>query len=188
MTLCLIGSCGNVPPKVSVTVYHAKQCDPKKCSTLKLRRHNLVRVVHRVRQLPHGAVILDPFTTKAFSPEDKTRLQKRGLVALDCSWVHAKEVFDVSSHWTPRCLPYLVAANPVNYGKPTKLSTVEALAAALYIAGFSEQAQELLAKFKWGPQFIILNKELLEGYAQAKDSTDVVNVQNDYINQNTSQK
>ena len=111
-------------------------------------------------------------------------MEKRGLAALDCSWVHAKEVFDIQSHWIPRCLPYLVAANPVNYGKPTKLSTVEALAAALYIAGFREQASELLSKFKWGPQFIILNEALLEGYAQAKNSTDVVKVQQEYINQN----
>jgi len=185
MIPCAIWRCGGVPPKpVSVTVYHAKQCDPKKCSTLKLKRHHLVRVVHRVRELPRGAVILNPFTPKAFSPADQNRLTKRGLSALDCSWVHAKDVFDISAHWTPRCLPYLVAANPVNYGKPTKLSTVEALAAALYIAGFSEHAKELLSKFKWGPQFIILNEELLEGYAQAKDSTGVVKVQKAYVDQN----
>lgn len=169
------------PEHVSVTVYHAKQCDPKKCSALKLKRHNIVRVVHRINELPKGAVILDPFTPKAFSPEDKTRLQKRGLVALDCSWVHAKEVFDGSPKLVSRCLPYLVAANPVNYGKPTKLSTVEALAAALYIAGFSEQANELLSKFKWGPQFVALNEELLEGYAKAKDSSEVVKVQSEFI-------
>jgi len=81
-----------------------------------------------------------------------------------------------------------VAANPVNYGKPTKLSTVEALAAALYIASFREQAEELLSKFKWGLQFITLNEELLEGYAQAKDSAGVVEVQKDYINQNCTTK
>ncbi|MBT8172035.1 DUF367 family protein [Candidatus Bathyarchaeota archaeon] len=168
---------------VSVIVYHAKQCDPKKCSTLKLKRHNLVRVVQRTKDLPRGAVILHPFTLKAYSPADRYRLEKRGLLALDCSWVHAKEVFDVSSNWIPRCLPYLIAANPVNYGKPTKLSTVEALAGALYIADFQVQATELLSKFKWGPQFITLNKELLEGYREAKDSAEVVGIQEDYLNQ-----
>jgi pre-rRNA-processing protein TSR3 len=153
---------------------------------LKLKRYNLVRVVHRTREIPRGVVILDPYTSIAFSPLDKERLQKRGLSALDCSWVHAKEVYEVSGKWTARCLPYLVAANPVNYGKPTKLSTVEALAGALYIAGFSEHASDLLSKFKWGLQFIILNQQLLKRYAQAKDSTEVVNVQKEFIEQTAS--
>ncbi len=168
---------------VKVTVYHAKQCDPKKCSALKLKRHSLVRLVHNVHEIPRGAVILDPFTPKAFSPEDRERLLKHGLSALDCSWVHAQEVFEDSSRFVSRCLPYLVAANPVNFGKPTKLSTVEALAAALYIAGFRDQASELLSKFKWGPQFITLNNERLEGYSQAVDSTGVVKVQQMFIGQ-----
>ncbi|MFA5365807.1 MAG: DUF367 family protein [Candidatus Bathyarchaeia archaeon] len=169
--------------QVKVIVYHAKQCDPKKCSALKLKRHNLLRLVHNVREIPRGSVILDPFTPKAFSPEDRERLQKHGLSALDCSWVHAKEVFEDSSRFVSRCLPYLVAANPVNFGKPTKLSTVEALAAALFIAGFREQAEALLSKFKWGPQFIILNNELLEGYSQAVDSAGVVKVQQMFMGQ-----
>lgn len=184
MILCLIWRCENISVRpVSLTVYHAKQCDPKKCTSLKLNRHRLIRIVHRFREVPLGAVILDPFTPKAFSPADKQKMKTRGLVALDCSWCHATEVFNLSSHGILRCLPYLIAANPVNYGVPTKLSTVEALAAALYIAGFRQQAEEILSKFKWGLQFIILNKELLEDYAQAKNSTDVVKVQKDYINQ-----
>jgi len=78
-------------------------------------------------------------------------------------------------------LPYLIAANPVNYGVPTKLSTVEALSAALYIVGFKEKAEQLLSKFKWGPNFIVLNQEFLEGYARAKDSAEVVELQRGFI-------
>ena len=166
---------------VTISVYHAKQCDPKKCTTLKLKRHNMVRVVHRVRRLPRGAVILNPFSDRAFSQADRGRLERRGLGAIDCSWIHADEVFELSMHGVSRCLPYLIAANPVNYGVPTKLSTVEALAAALYIVGFKEKAERLLSIFKWGPYFIGLNQEFLNGYAQAKDSTEVVELQKGFI-------
>jgi len=163
--------------EVRIVVYHAKQCDPKKCTTLKLGRHNLVRVVHRIRALPKGAVILNPFSKKAFSPKDRFRLEKRGLTAIDCSWIRADEVFEISMRGASRCLPYLIAANPVNYGVPTKLSTVEALAAALYIAGLKDKADHLLSIFKWGSQFINLNRELLDSYAKAKDSSEVVELQ-----------
>jgi len=80
-----------------------------------------------------------------------------------------------------RCLPYLVAANPVNYGVPTKLSTVEALASALYIANHREEADRLLSIFKWGPNFVELNRQLLESYANARDSSGVVEVQKRFI-------
>jgi pre-rRNA-processing protein TSR3 len=141
----------------------------------------MVRVVHRVRGLPHGAVILNPFTDKAFSPNDRIRLERRGLAAMDCSWIHADRAFELSTRGASRCLPYLIAANPVNYGVPTKLSTVEALAAALYIAGFGEEAEHLLSIFKWGPNFIVLNQELLNAYALAKNSTEIVELQRDFI-------
>ena len=166
---------------VAIRVYHAKQCDPKKCTTLKLKRHNMVRVFHRIRGLPRGAVILNPFSDRAFSPADRGRLERRGLAAIDCSWIHADEVFELSMRGVSRCLPYLIAANPVNYGVPTKLSTVEALAAALYIVGFKEKAEHLLSIFKWGPHFIVLNREFLDGYARAKNSAEVVELQKGFI-------
>jgi len=163
--------------EVRIVVYHAKQCDPKKCTTLKLGRHNLVRVVHRIRALPKGSIILNPFSKKAFSPKDRLRLERRGLTAIDCSWIHADEVFELSMRGASRCLPYLIAANPVNYGAPTKLSTVEALAGALYIAGFRDEAKRLLSIFTWGHTFLELNANLLDAYAVAKDSEEIVNLQ-----------
>jgi rRNA small subunit aminocarboxypropyltransferase len=54
-------------------------------------------------------------------------------------------------------VPYLVATNPVNYGKPWRLNCVEALAAAFYIVGLDEPAEILLEKFGWGHTFWKVN-------------------------------
>lgn len=141
----------------------------------------MARVVRQVKLLPRGAVILNPFSEKAFSPADRHIIERKGLAAIDCSWIHANEVFELTMRGESRALPYLIAANPVNYGTPTKLSTVEALAAALYIAGFKEKAEQLLCKFKWGLEFIRLNRKFLDAYAPARDSTEVVEMQRKFM-------
>ena len=81
----------------------------------------------------------------------------------------------------PRTLPLLLAANPVNWGKPGKLTTVEALAAALYLMGQNRQATELLSKFRWGEQFMNLNKEPLRAYTEAKSSAELVSLQFEFF-------
>jgi pre-rRNA-processing protein TSR3 len=134
-----------------------------------------------MRFLPRRAVVLNPFSEIAFSPADRERIENFGLVGLDFSWEHAEKALLKNVRGTSRCLPFLIAGNPVNFGKPTKLSTVEALAAALHIVGFREEAAELLSKFKWGHTFLELNKERLEGYANARDSTEVVELQKQFI-------
>jgi pre-rRNA-processing protein TSR3 len=169
------------PKTVKISVYHAKQCDPKKCSTLKLKRFRMVRVVHRVKLLPKGAVVLNPFSEKAFSPADREGILHQGLAAIDCSWIHADEVFELNIRGVSRCLPYLIASNPVNYGIPTKLCTVEALAAALYISNFKQEAENLLSVFKWGLHFIDLNQKLLDAYAEAKDSGEIIELQENFM-------
>lgn len=166
---------------LKIVVYHAGQCDPKKCTALKLKRHGLVRLVRQIKFLPKGAVILNPFSKIAFSPADKERIVKYGLAALDFSWEHAEKPLMKNVRGASRCLPYLIAGNPVNFGCPTKLSTVEALAAALYIAGFKDEASRLLSIFKWGHTFIELNEVMLESYAKAKNSNDVVRIQEQKI-------
>lgn len=160
-----------------IVIYHANQCDPKRCTGLKLKRHNLARIVTRTRFLPKRAIVLNPFAEIAFSPADRQRIQDFGIVALDCSWVHAQKVMSSHVKGTSRCLPVLIAGNPTNYAKATKLSTVEALAGALYIAGFKEDAKKLLSIFVWGHTFLELNVNLLESYSLAKDSTEIVQMQ-----------
>ncbi len=167
--------------RVRIAVYNARQCDPKKCTALKLEHHGLVRGVTQVRFLPKRAVVLNPFSETAFSPADRDRIENFGLAALDCSWEKAERFLSTHVRGTSRCLPVLIAGNPVNFGKPTKLSTLEALVAALFIAGFREQASELLAMYKWGHTFLELNREMLETYAGAKDSADVVELQSQFI-------
>jgi pre-rRNA-processing protein TSR3 len=122
--------------------------------------------------------VLNPFSEIAFSPADRKRVEDFGLAALDCSWEHAEKVLLKQVKGTSRCLPILIAGNPVNFGKATKLTTVEALAAALYIAGFKQEARELLSVFTWGHTFLELNYALLENYAAAQDSTEIIKMQN----------
>jgi pre-rRNA-processing protein TSR3 len=69
----------------------------------------------------------------------------------------------------------------VNWGKPMKLSSAEAFAAALYIMGFKEQASKVLEKLSWGLGFLELNREPLERYSEARTSAEVVAIQSDYI-------
>jgi len=170
-----------VKTPVRIVVYHAGQCDPKKCTALKLKRHGMVRIVRQMRFLPKRAVVLNPFSKIAFSPADRQRIEDFGLAALDCSWEHAEKVMLGRVRGTSRCLPILIAGNPVNFGKPTKLTSAEALAAALYIAGFKEEARQMLSVFKWGHTFVEINRERLEDYADAKDSKEVVKLQKRFM-------
>ncbi len=164
---------------VKITIYHANQCDPKRCTGLKLKRHGLARVVTQTRFLPKRAVVLNPFSKIAFSPADRERVAEAGLVALDCSWEHAEKVLSHHVRGTSRCLPVLIAGNPTNFAKATKLSTAEALAGALYIAGFKDEAKQLLSIFTWGHTFFELNAMFLDDYAAAKSSSEVVAIMED---------
>ena len=168
-----------------VTIYHANQCDPKRCTGLKLKRHGLARIVNKTRFLPKRAIVLNPFSEIAFSPADRKRVEDFGLAALDCSWEHAEKVMQKHVKGTSRCLPILIAGNPVNFGKATKLTTAEALAAALYIAGFKQEAVELLSIFTWGHTFLELNQVMLDNYAKALDSSEIIKMQNE-LNRNAN--
>jgi pre-rRNA-processing protein TSR3 len=159
------------------------QCDPAKCTGRKLIRRRLAEGVGGVRALPRGAVVLDPRSEKALSPEDAKAARSRGIVALDCSWKHVIESYkrrDLSKVGPARALPFLLAANPLHYGQPMQLSTMEAFAGALFILGEDRQARELLGSYTWGPMFETLNAEPLAAYAACRTSGEVVAAQAEF--------
>ena len=80
----------------------------------------------------------------------------------------------------PRKLPPLLAGNPVNYSKISKLTTVEALAAAAFILDNEELSYELLGKFNWGHTFLELNENLLKDYQNAQSEDDVNSIITEY--------
>jgi pre-rRNA-processing protein TSR3 len=163
-------------------VYHARQDDPKKCSARRMQKFGLATLYESAGKLPPGAILLNPMAEKAISPDD-AKYAYRGIVVLDCTWGEVERIFPKlrSKRMEERALPYLLAANPVNYGKPFMLNSAEAFVAALYILGYREQAREVAGRFKWGETFLALNKEPLEAYASAKDSASVIAVQKEFM-------
>ncbi len=164
---------------IRLVAYHAGQCDPKKCTSRRLERLGLMTFVPRPLALPRGAVFLTPEAERALSPADRPRAERRGLAIVDVSWKRGR--FPPVPQASARALPYLLAANPVNYGKPFVLSSVEALAAALVIFGRGDEARAILSKFTWGEQFLSLNREPLSAYANAENSAAVIRAQGDFI-------
>ena len=123
---------------LSLSLQDLGQCDPKKCSGRKLCRKGFVRelsISHKFR-----GIVLSPSACKCLSREDRRVVQSSGIAVIDCSWAKLESVpFSKIRGAYPRLLPFLVAANPINYGRPCKLSCVEAFAAALIITGQTGQ-------------------------------------------------
>lgn len=165
---------------VHLAMWDFGQCDAKRCTGRKLSRLGYLREL-KVQQRFAG-VVLSPRGKKCISKEDQQLVRERGLSVIDCSWASLDAVpFGQIRCNAPRLLPWLVAANPVNYGRPCKLSCAEALAAALIICGEAAAADGILNKFKWGHGFVSLNGQLLNLYASCSSGTEVVAVQNSWL-------
>ncbi|HJJ55821.1 MAG TPA: DUF367 family protein [Methanocorpusculum sp.] len=169
-----------VSDQIKLLAYRDNSCDPKKCTMKKLERFSMLRIVNQINHIPKNTLLLDPTAGLVLSPTDRSWVNS--ITALDCSW----EIFDPTESFVTkwkgrRALPYLVAANPVNFGKPFTFTSVEAISAALYILGYIDQAESILSKFNWGLNFLKLNAESLLEYAAAKNSDEVILIQNEYM-------
>ena len=133
---------------IPLFTYDLKQDDPKKCTSKKLVRFGLVKPMSRLYYIPRKSIILNPFAERILLSHDKTLAELGGLTVIDCSWRNAETVFSKRNKRISRRLPQLLAANPVNYGRRSKLSSLEAFTAALYIIGYIDQAMNLVSIYK----------------------------------------
>lgn len=119
-----------------------------------------------------------PKATIVISPADRDIVARDGLAVVECSWARIDDIpfskiaspnerlrmcYMSDFKFALNCrvaftVPYLLAANPTNYGKPWRLNCVEALAAAFYLTGFDDYANALIGEFGWGDTFWDINK------------------------------
>ncbi len=152
--------------EVKLYVIHLREDDPRKCTAAKLRRFGFVKYVRKER-----GIVLDPFSPILFSKADRDIAINQGITAVDVSWERLEErPSRYKFRGITRSLPFLLAANPINFGKARKLSTVEAFAAALFIIGMEAEAMRILKLFKWGSAFLKLNLNALKLYSKAESN------------------
>ena len=160
---------------MNLKVLMLKQDDPRKCSAAKLVKFSLAKPVTRTAS---RTLILNPFSKKTLLKSDKKFVNS--ITGIDCSWNLITSAFKKPFTGISRKLPPLLAGNPINYSKLNKLSTVEALAGAVYILGETDLTHNLLQKFKWGNTFFELNKNLLHDYSKAQSEAEILEICHEY--------
>lgn len=159
------------PPRILV-VYYGED-DPSKNTALKMVRKGLARRIHP-RMIRGAPIVLDPYAGEVLGPWRRGHVEKWGIVVVDASWNKLEPGKLKRIRGLHVRLPPLLAGNPVNYGRPCRLSSIEAVAAALYITGYAEAYEKLLGLYKWMNTFHTLNAELLEAYREAETPGELV--------------
>lgn len=161
-------------------LYYSNQCNPSKCTGKKLAKFNLVNIYSKIKKTPINSIFLNPYSKDIILKKD---IIYKNILVLDCTWSNISEIIPnfLSLKLQHRSLPCLIAANPINFGRPYKLTSVESFAAALYILGYKEKAMFLLSKFNWGLHFIELNINLLNDYSKAETKEEILDIEKEYF-------
>ena len=186
--IMMCGDIGGIPPPVltnplkglRLRMWDFAQCDPKRCTGARLARKGIFERMP-LKQSFRG-IVLSPEAKVPISPADTEILEKSGMSLIDCSWARLQEIpFRQMSSGHHRLLPFMVAANSVNYGRPFKLTCAEACAATLYICGKEDAARKVMEDFSYGEEFFKINRDVLEIYASCQDAEEVVAKQNEWL-------
>ena len=159
-------------PEFKAACWDLGHCDAKRCSGKRLMRLGMMRELHVGQKF--AGVVISPKGKKIVSREDKELLDQYGAAVVEASWNRIEEVpFGRIGGKCERLLPYLVAANPTNYGKPWRLNCVEALAACFFICGHPDWAEDILSTFSYGRAFLDINAALLKRYEACADEEEI---------------
>jgi pre-rRNA-processing protein TSR3 len=165
--------------KPTIMVLLFREDDPSKNTALKLVRAGLAWIV-RKREIRGYPLILNPYANEYVGPWHREVVLKYGILVVDASWKKLEPRRFQGLRGVHGKLPPLLPGNPINYGKLCILSSIEAVAAALYITGFKEAYSSMLGLYKWMNTFHTLNAELLEEYANAKSKEDLEKIISTY--------
>ena len=166
---------------VPLHIIHLEQDDPKKCTAKRLQKFGHAILHTNIKKSPKRGFLLDPKAGILLGPDDKNNVDRgASIVALDCSWKQIDSsltYIEKNTNLEGRTLPCVLAANPVSWGKPGRLSTSEALALSLVLIGRWEQAKNIMKPFRFGESFFQLNAEPMEAYSQAKSNSELAEIQ-----------
>lgn len=165
-------------PMMRVLIYHADQCDRRRCTGARLIRSRQCEEARPLSRLRH-TVLLDPYGDVPLSPADREEASRRGLGLIDASWSHAREMHERFRARISRRLPHLLPVNPMNYGRRSMLTSAEAVSGALFILGEGARARAILGTIKWGPHFEEVNSHLLERYAGARSPDEILRIESE---------
>jgi len=166
------GGSNNKRPSFKAAAWDLNHCDAKRCSGKRLMRLGLMRELHVGQK--HPGIVVSPKAKNLISPADREILEQYGAAVVEASWKRIEEVpFSRIGGPNQRLLPYLIAANQTNYGRPWRLNCVEALAACFFICGHRDWAEEILSTFSYGEAFLEINDAVLKRYAACKDEEEV---------------
>ena len=171
---------------IKLSMLYFDQCDPKKCTGKKMERLGLLKETKFSRN--YGGILLTPNGKKICSIEDHDIIANKGICVIDCSWAKFNELHLDLHKIETRSLPFMVAVNPVNFGKAFKLSCAEAFSACLYLGGFEKEARFVMDHFKWGAHFFKINEELFGKYKGVTSQDELKEIQEKYINDELARK